>query len=345
VKQLQFEPVKNDAETEKLSGTFLQESDFHTLIRDESTTVLKEDGSPLLMYVKGAIPQSAIKAAYGPLKEAATMGGASNRGVAQGKGRIISPNGKVLALFNEDAAKVNPLKSDGTFSKTNYSIKAPNILELIKKNNAKLEMLQSDGTYKEIPAKRDEFGIIGYMDKNPRFPYCRLTAYNINNPQRFGAAMPLIRSVDACFAEYAPERYAAQRGAIEQTHDDFYISGTVFTTITVNLSWQTAVHTDKGDYKPGFGVLTAMRKGSFGGCYFTLPKYGVAVDMQTSDVLLVDVHEWHGNTPIVPKGRYERLSMVFYYREKMMECASPEEELERAKREKGNSHVAGFRNE
>lgn len=54
--------------------------------------------------------------------------------------------------------------------------------------------------------------------------------------------------------------------------------------------------------------------------------------MNDGDVLLADVHEWHGNTPLVPtRWPYERISFVFYYRAKMLECGSAAEELERAK--------------
>ena len=143
--------------------------------------------------------------------------------------------------------------------------------------------------------------------------------------------MPLIRAVDARFRETLPERYAAQQAVVEATSPDFYISGTVFTTLTVNMNFRTAVHQDVGDYKPGFGVMTAIRRGVYEGCYLCFPKYRVAVDMQTGGLCLADVHEWHGNTPLVPKGKYARLSLVFYYRELMQRCGSSAEELERVK--------------
>ena len=151
--------------------------------------------------------------------------------------------------------------------------------------------------------------------------------------------MPLIRRVDEVFKESLPERYQAQADIIAQTSEDFYISQTVFTTITVNMNFQTAVHKDKGDYEKGFGVLTALRAGHYTGCYFVLPKYRIACDMQTGDVMLADVHEWHGNTPIYPQGRFERLSLVFYYREKMQYCDDAEAELLKAKKERGQTHV------
>jgi len=53
--------------------------------------------------------------------------------------------------------------------------------------------------------------------------------------------------------------------------------------------------------------------------------------MRTTDVLLVDVHEWHGNTEIIPgTDDWERISCVFYYREEMHECGSAVQERLRA---------------
>jgi hypothetical protein len=66
----------------------------------------------------------------------------------------------------------------------------------------------------------------------------------------------------------------------------------------------------------------------------------VAFDMQNGDVLLVDVHQWHGNTPIKADPGAVRLSLVMYYREKMIHCGTMEEELKRVqKRKKGDKLI------
>jgi len=339
MKTINLDPIRSDEDTAALSGTFLTDDECRILVSEE-TTVLNEKGEILLIYLPNRIPLAQIKAAYQPFKDGATKyGGASNRGIAQGRGRIVSEDGVSVALLNQDGTRARPIKLDGTFSNTSYSLRSGRILSLVEKFNARLELRQSDGSYKVSSLVPDQFGVIGYADRSARFPYCRLTAYSLNNHSDFLNAIPYIQTVDSVFAEYMPARYAAQRAAIEQTDPHFYISGTVFTTVTVNMSWQTAVHTDKGDYRPRFGVLTCIRKGKYSGGYLVLPKYGVGVDMRTGGILLVNVHEWHGNTKLYPHGRYERLSQVFYYREKMLECGTPQEELERAKRQKGNSHV------
>lgn len=338
MKQITVDPIRTDDETRALQGTFLTDDECRVLV-DDTCTVQDSEGVILAIYLANAIPKQHIVSAYKPFKQAATYGGDGNRGIAQGKGRIVDSKGRTLAILTKDGTRARPLKSDGVYSNTSYALRSERILTLLKRHGARLEMKQSDGTYKVSSFDRDTFGVMGFADRAPRFPYCRLTAYSLNNPDKFNEALPYVRSVDRAFAEYMPERYQAQKEAVEKTDPNFYISGTVFTTVTVNLSWQTAVHTDKGDYAPGFGVLSVIRKGKYSGGYFVLPKYGVGVDMKTGGVLLVNVHEWHGNTPIYPHGRFERLSQVFYYRENMMECGTPQEELERVKTKKGAFHV------
>lgn len=310
MKTITVQPALTDEETRALAGKLLDEDSYDLLVNDEDTMVLKEDGSPLLVYLKGVLPSGICKQAYDNLRNAAIA--TDNRGMAAGDD------------FTEKT--INSVRPHSGFER--------------KGDSTRYKLIKKDGTVSnQTRAKIVNSGIVGYFEGNPRFPYCRLTAYNINHPTRFANAMPLIRKVNDVFKDNLPERYAAQEAVINQTSEDFYISETVFSTITVNLNWQTAVHTDKGDYAPGFGVLTALRAGKYTGGYFVLPKYRIGCDMQTGDVMLADVHEWHGNTPIVPQGRFERISLVFYYREKIQHCDTAEEELEKAKLNRGQTHV------
>jgi hypothetical protein len=118
------------------------------------------------------------------------------------------------------------------------------------------------------------------------------------------------------------------------------IPGTPFTTLTINNCVSGGFHTDAGDFEPGFGVIAVLRRGSYRGCLLGFPAYGVAADLQDGDVLLFDPHEVHGNTPyegcVGEEGKdWERISVVFYYRKKMVDCLSPQEELQRAKTLRG----------
>lgn len=174
--------------------------------------------------------------------------------------------------------------------------------------------------------------IIGYFDKNPRFPYCRQTAFNQHEFDKFKKAYPIIKYVDNKYAELMPKHYKKQRDIADKTTQDFVIKNTAFTTVTVNKNWQTAVHKDAGDFDEGFGNLVVLRKGLYTGGYFVVPKWGVAFDMQNLDLLLVDVHQWHGNTQITKIDKdATRISLVMYYRKKMIECGTVNEELKKAK--------------
>jgi hypothetical protein len=181
-------------------------------------------------------------------------------------------------------------------------------------------------------------GVAGYFDPaGGRFPICRLTAFNQHSMPKFKAAYPIFKFVDNAYAELVPDKYKAQKAIADKTSQDFVIPGTSFTTITINKNYETAVHKDSGDFKDGFGNLVALRKGKYTGCYFTLVRWGVGFDMQNGDLLMVDVHQWHGNTPMIKhEDNATRLSLVMYYREKMYKCGSMAQELKKAKERKIN---------
>ena len=193
--------------------------------------------------------------------------------------------------------------------------------------------IKEDGTKSNTrKIKGVNSGIIGYFDRGARYPYCRQTAFNEKEFSKFKKAYPIIKFVDTKYAELMPEHYARQRKVADETSQDFVIKDTAFTTVTVNSNWQTAVHTDKGDFEKGFGNLVALRKGRYTGGYFVLPKWGVAFDLQNCDLLLCDVHQWHGNTPInMIDEDAKRISLVMYYRKNMISCGTAEEEVSRVK--------------
>ena len=210
--------------------------------------------------------------------------------------------------------------------------------------NFSRKMIKKDGTLSNtnLAFEQNEIrsGIIGYFDRTPRTPFCRQTAFNEKQFAKFKKTYPIIKLVDTKYAELMPEHYALQRKIADETSQDFVIKNTAFTTVTVNKNWQTAVHTDKGDFAKGFGNLVVLRKGRYTGGYFVLPKWGVAFDMQNCDLLLVDVHQWHGNTPINKIDEdATRVSLVMYYRENMISCGTADEEVDRAKNRKAGTKL------
>jgi len=172
-------------------------------------------------------------------------------------------------------------------------------------------------------------GVAGYFDRSAHFDFCRTTAFNKRNLDKFKKALPLIEAVNRGFEELVPGRYKKQKGMAKATHPNYVIGNTAFTTVTVNKDYRTTFHTDDGDYSEGFGNLVAYCK-DIEPALLVLPRYKIAIDLRTCDLLLLDVHQYHGNTEIIKKTKDAvRLSFVMYYRENMWKCGSPSEELKR----------------
>jgi hypothetical protein len=227
----------------------------------------------------------------------------------------VHPNrGMASGLLEDGKAGRNNVRKKGTISKTREAKSAPS-------------------------------GIVGFFDRTVRMPYCRLTAFNQQHFEKFKKAYPIIKFVDKTYSQLMPEHYKKQRKIADSTSQDFVIKDTAFTTVTVNKNWQTAVHKDKGDFADGFGNLVALRKGKYLGGHFVVVRWGVGFDMQNGDLLLVDVHQWHGNTPIIKdNNKVIRLSLVMYYRQHMKDCGTMAQELHRAKNRKKGDPVRGTLN-
>lgn len=177
--------------------------------------------------------------------------------------------------------------------------------------------------------------IVGYFERTVRMPYCRSCAWNLDNPDKFEKLLPMIKEVDALFEKSVPERYANQKAYAERTSKDFVIPGTVFTTLTINKTFRTACHKDAGDLESGFSCLSVVRQGIYNGGHLVLPAWRLAVKLDTYDLVMIDAHEFHGNTQIVPISKdAQRYSIVYYFREAMTKCGTAEEELNYAKSRK-----------
>ena len=196
--------------------------------------------------------------------------------------------------------------------------------------------IRKDGSISNITVgNKVESGSVGYMDKNAMVHYCRKTAFAKKYFEEFEQGIPFVQFVDQKYKELCPEHYAKQKAIALGTNKNYVIGDTSFTTVTVNKNFRTAVHQDAGDFSDGFGNLIVYREGDWDGGYFVLPEYGVAIDLQNTDMLFVDVHKWHGNTEFTNcQPDWLRISFVLYYREYMYKCKSPKEQLEQVKQEK-----------
>jgi len=306
MKTLKIKRVHSDAwVSDHLANHLLDEKSYDLLIESDTDAYDEETGELLFKFRKATIPKIVAKRASDILFNHKFS--SNNRGTAGGsikenleKGSLDANTAKKITSGKATSAgktAYNTIKKDGTVSKTHRA--------------------------NEIGS-----GIIGFFDRYiPRFPFCRLTAFNQHHFDDWKEVYPIVKFVDNQFRKLIPEKYALQRNEADNTSQDFVIPNTAFTTVTVNQNWQTAVHKDAGDYEDGFGNLVALRRGKYEGGYFVLPEWRVAIDLQNCDLLLVNVHKWHGNTPIKKISKDSlRVSLVMYYRKNMINCGTHEEE-------------------
>lgn len=172
-------------------------------------------------------------------------------------------------------------------------------------------------------------GIAGWYDRYPRIPYGRATSYTAREPEKFAMAYPFLQTLAKGFKELLPWRFNNQMEAAKKLDSRFLVPETPFTTITVNKTFRTAAHYDAGDLTTGLSnLLVLSNNGNYTGGYLIAPEYRVAVNVRPGDLLLINNHEvMHGNTPIVlGDDEAERISLVCYFREKMLELGSKEYE-------------------
>lgn len=167
--------------------------------------------------------------------------------------------------------------------------------------------------------------IAGFWDQqHPRMASkadipCRLSKFSREHPLKWDRVMPLIDKVGNLYQQILPIQYARQESYLSRVPE--WRINPVFTTITVNYNWRTALHVDKGDLKDGVSALIVCEQGEWHGGLLGFPRYGVCVDVRQGDLLLMNPHEYHGNTQI----RYDsadavRLSIVAYARQGIRKC-------------------------
>lgn len=306
VRKIKTPPIYNSADVDKRMGSAIGERDCKILIDYDADVYCSETGECIAKFRKGVIPSKIQKDAWDALKNSTMK--SDTRLNAAGEFTEFG-NDRFLKQF-ESNKLYNKIYNDGTVSKTNRGLNINS-------------------------------GIIGYFDREPRRPFCRQTAFNQKQFPNFVKAYPILKFVDSVYADLMPTKYKLQKQLADETSQDFVITDTAFTTVTVNKNWETALHTDKGDFKDGFGNLTVLRAGNYTGGNLVLFRWGVGFDLHNGDVLLMNVHEAHANTPIVMKDNATRLSLVMYYRENMKYCGTAKEELERAKTRKAGTKLNG----
>lgn len=254
--------------------------------------------------------------------------------VLTGDAAVYKPNGDPLCFFVKGA--VSPEARDKAFPFFD-AIRSYKSMNRGAYAGGRHTRLKEDGTVSNTQtANPVRSSVAGFLDRYPRTPFCRESAFSSQYPELWADARQEIVEVGEHFRRLLPKRHAAQMEAATKTHPAYVIPGTPYTTLTINNTVAGCYHLDAGDYQPGFGCMSVFRVGEYRGCLLVFPGFGVAADLGDRDLILFDPHEAHGNTPFDPASGepdkdFRRVSVVHYFRQKMLDCLSPAEELERVK--------------
>ena len=170
--------------------------------------------------------------------------------------------------------------------------------------------------------------------------------FNDRYPEKFEKCFPYVNKLNDVFKKELPVRWGAQNECAQKLDPRFRIDKSVFTTLTINYNWRTAGHRDAGDLSSGFSNISGIGKG-WKGFIFTLPEWKIGINLQPGDLLLVNNHEGiHTNTAGIGEDN-DRVSIVAYFREKMLDLQSYEYEMLRkqfVEERRGNKEHALQRN-
>lgn len=314
IKKIIVKKILTDEQMKSFQGEHFDESHYHTIV-NENCDVYTDTGKLLLKLRKKVIDHALGKQTVLALRKAAKARH-ENRGAAAGVlDRKRMP--KYIGEF------VSPGKFRTRFKSNHTGI------------------LSNQATSNLSPSN-----IIGFFDRPDRNlrgkgSPCRLTAFNRDHPELWKQSVPFIRACDEQFKLLVPDRYKIQKERAQMV-PNFAIEDTSFSTVTINYSWRTALHRDKGDLVEGFGNIIVLEdhlnNNHYTGGYTGFPQYGIAANIRHGDFMAMNVHEWHCNTEMKPVHNevygnhrqnivdngwhYNRLSLVCYLREKMLRCGN-----------------------
>ena len=235
---------------------------------------------------------------------------------------FYTPEGKFVALFLADVFTLAEQdEREAAFAKVKQDLR--NRPEVIGRN-ARQQLLRNDGTPTDFvgtprevlgKGKSAVYGYYRYKNPQPGLVKCGLTGPTKDNLELYLRIVEIEKRITSIYKHVLPKQYAEQMKYIDSLLPKWKTEGSAFTTVYALKNHPCAVHVDKFDIPSATGVLTTT--GMFTGNELCMPEYGIAFDVQPSDILFMDVHQLHGN---FPRTGGDRTSQIYFVRRGMHEC-------------------------
>lgn len=300
-----------DEELDTKKGQFLEDGYIHHII-DEDIDIYDEEDNFILSFRKNRLKTNEI-------------------GLENYKKFALASRGR--------GASAGPIDPNNGYWKKR---------KLHKSKDYTTSYLKKDGTPSKMRVNNQVFSNpIGYFDKSKSMQNdlpCRLTNFTKNHMDKYEKGLPYIQEISKWYKKLNPIAYNKQ---LERANikPEFKIKDTPFSTFTINRNFRTALHKDSGDFG-GVACLSVLEEGHYNGGLFMIPEYGIGVNLRQGDILIVNVHKYHTNSPIwttpeqdkynIKNGKtikenqevgtmgieynYTRISFVCYLRDKIINC-------------------------
>ena len=314
VKKVVVKAHFTDEEMAKKEGTHCSEKDADTIFNEDVDVYVGDE--LLAKFRKNVIPKDTIKLGWESFYETAAT--SRNRGAAAG-----------------------PIAQNGVYWKKRKPVEIKGWSTRYMQDGKLSKMRVNNLVYSSV---------LGYFEETPfmKLP-CRLTSYTQRYFENYRRGIPFIQALDNCFKKLTPTEYNKQLSRAKK-NPSYRIDGTAFSSVTINRNFRTGLHKDAGDFKEGFGNLSAIERGKYSGGHTIFPRYKIGFNVRTGDYLAMNVHEYHCNTEMTENSEqkkynkslprihfddrstgtlggekdFTRISFVCYLREKLIDCKPSE---------------------
>lgn len=269
------------------------------IFTEDSRVYDLESGELLCVFLKGVLPLDPLDDKIVKVSKSIS----NNRGNASGKMDIRYHSDNIDYFIDKpDLLAGKKIKHDGTSTRSSaYPVRKDGTL--IKRTRGNNVRSVSVGSFNATNTKGGE---------TP----CRLTNWTQRNTDSLVSLDPIMKKCQEEFKKWIPDKYEEQVSFCNKINK-WRIRDSIFSTITLNYDFRTAVHTDKGDLKTGMTCFSVREYGEWSGSELCFPDYDFGVDVREGDLLIFNPHLAHCNRELKGTGR---LSMVLYCREKLIDC-------------------------
>jgi hypothetical protein len=148
--------------------------------------------------------------------------------------------------------------------------------------------------------------VIGYIDVAKRntnnTDKVNIAQYCRDYPMKYEKCIPFLEDINTIFKNQSVDQYQYQK---IRNNPEYIIGKTVFSTVTVNYSWQSAVHKDSNNGSDTMAVISVVKDvcndNNYSGGYLLFPEFNIGFNILETDIFIGNTQKYyHCNSPLIP---------------------------------------------